>query len=122
MANDSSPQQATREWTTPEVLASCLKVLVLVRESLKAIQAQDSDLFRAVDAHCTLAMSKLPPELILDPEEFKRIQRGARGMEMNQVLDAELQASGPAKLPKAGEMMVLDPKQIPGLVDKITSR
>lgn len=95
------------------VLASNLRLLVLLRESLRAEGTpEDNALLKAVVTQANLCGIVLPNKLRVSKTELDVIRKGAG------LIKAESKATesgGVTALPGAGQMIVLTPEQLAGV-------
>lgn len=83
-----------------KALSSTLRLLVYLRAVLKVEGAEETPLFKTIDAHMLLVGTALPKKELLTPAERQKIESAARGEAPPQVI-----------LPETpGSMVVLAPQ------------
>lgn len=94
-----------------QALKSTLRLLVMLREMLKAEGAIDTDLYKSVVAHANMIGSVLPNKDRVGKDEIEKILEGIKT-----VNDGTADKNRPlvSMPPAPGQMVILRPDQMPG--------
>lgn len=91
-----------------QALKSTLRLLVMLREMLKAEGAIDTDLYKSVVAHANMIGSVLPNKDRVGKDEIEKILEGIK------VVNDGTAAPQPIQPPAPGQMVILTPDQLRG--------
>lgn len=100
-----SPSKATIQ---RQALKSTLRLLVMLREMLRAEGATDTDLFKSVVNHANMIGMVLPNKDRVGKDEIEKILAGIKSVNEG----TSDKNSGEFRPPKPGEMVVLKPEQL----------
>jgi hypothetical protein len=95
------------------ILKSTLRLLVMLRESLKAEGAEDTPLFQSVKAHADMVGLALPNKDRMTKEEMDMIRKQAVAVVVvdkvaNEDNTQKIITNGTTVLPGAGQMQILN--------------
>lgn len=95
-----------------QALASCMRLLVLIRETLVATGDNNSPLFASVSAHANMCGTLVPDKMRMTEAEVTKLRMQIRGAKVPATAEDQLKAALEKEAHEKAKISQLDPAEL----------